>query len=659
MNRKPNRTSAIECLESRTLLTADFTVVAMSDTQYTVESFPATFNAQTQWAADHASDPAFNVAFLAHQGDMLRRGYSTLQADAAQGALSRMNGVIPYTVSIGNHDFDNQFDDLDHHISSANFTSRFGDSMYASNPVSGFVGSSLDQRNHYQIISAGDRQYMVLGMEWEATDASIAWAQGVINANPNIPIILSTHEYLNSSGRTTSPLDPAGNSGNGIFQKLVSPNPQIFLVLSGHTGAVRHQTSTDAAGLPVLETVSDFEGRANGGDGWMQLFHFYPDLNKISVSSYSPKLGQFDTSSSTYAFDLPLDFSTRFNFSNTPVVIPPSANAPVGADDAATTPAGKSVTVNVLANDTDADGDTVKAILSSLPANGAVYANSNGTFTYTPDPKFIGTDTFNYVVSDGTQRGNQVTVTVNVTSAPVTYSYPISETTSAGTRTGSYLNLNATDGVEEVLTGSTLTEQWGFNVTGGTEVTFAINAKRNWNTNEYKFQYSTNGSTWSDMTQIVAASSRSVTRAGYDPAEPYQMWRLPATTSGTLYVRPVSTDTESGGWAIVADEMFIMTTGTPVIVAPAAPTLLTGSYSKGNRKATLRWTDNASNETGYKVWYSTDNGTSYNVYATLAANSTSFVTSALTKRVTYLFKVTAYNSAGDSLFSNTVTILAT
>src|SRR2546429_388860 len=107
--------NTLEPLENRTLLSTDFTLVAMSDTQYTVESFPATFSAQTQWAADHAADPAYNVAFLAHQGDMLRRGFSNSQAAKADAALNILNGIVPYTVDIGNHDFDNQFDDLDHH----------------------------------------------------------------------------------------------------------------------------------------------------------------------------------------------------------------------------------------------------------------------------------------------------------------------------------------------------------------------------------------------------------------------------------------------------------------------------------------------------------------------------------------------------------------
>jgi hypothetical protein len=664
----PSPRNVIERLENRTLLAADFTVVAMGDSQYIVEDFPHIFAAQTQWARDNAANPAHNVAFVAHQGDMLRRGYSDYQAGNAQAALDRLNGVVPYTVSIGNHDYDNQFDDLDRHVSSANFAEHFGDVLFArqdatlNGPVSGFGGSSLDQRNRYQIITTGDegaeQQYMVLSLEWAAPDSSIAWAKNVIAAHPKLPVILSTHEYLNGSGRTTSTLDPIGNSGSALWSKLVNVTPQIFLVLSGHTASNYHQTSTNAAGLPVHEAVVDFEGvAANGGNGFMQLFHFYPDQNRIGVSTYSPHTGQTLTGAN-YSFDLPLDFATRFNFNNTPVPFSPFSTAPVAAEDAATTDEGKAVTLNPVANDTDPDGDTVKAILSSLPANGAVYVNSNGTFTYTPDPKFTGTDTFKYYPVDGAVRGTETTVTVTVNDTDARYNYPVAETTSAGTRTGTFAHLAASDGVLESLTGSTVTQNWRFNVTGGTEATFAVNAWRDWASHEYRFQYSTNGSTWSEVTPIVSAASRAVTRTRFDAAQPYQMWRLPSTTNGTVYVRPIVDDSDSLGWRLRADEMFIMTTGAvPVVPVPAQPASLTASYSKNTRKATLKWADRATNETGYKVWYSTDN-VNFSVYTTVGANSTQYTTNALTRGLRYYFKVSAYNAGGDSLFSNTVSVLA-
>lgn len=733
----------VEVLENRVLLAADFTVAAMSDTQYTVETFPQTFAAQTQWAADHASDPNYNVAFLAHQGDMLRRGYSNYQAANAAAALNTLNGVVPYLADIGNHDFDNQFDDLDHHISSANFTSWFGDARYQALYGDNY-GSSLDQRNKFTTFTAGGQKYLVLSIEWEAEDSAIAWAQGVINSHRQLPVILTTHEYLNGSGRTTSPLDPLGNSGESIFQKLVKPNPQIFLVLSGHTGAIRHQTSTDAAGLPVFETVGDFEGRPIGGDGYLQLFHFYPDQNTINVSSYSPTLNQFDTSSSTYQFSLPLNFSTRFAFANGPIanddgfVAPagqeidanalandsdsggnilsaslvsgpahgslafnadgsfayvPDAGysgddaftysvtdglaqgntaqvqihinaAPAAQDDAATTVEGKPITLNVSASDADADGNALRPILMRLPAHGAVFANADGTFTYTPDPRFTGVDGFSYAASDGIAISAVAQVSITVSSSPPVYNYPIAETTTYGTRTGSYLNLTASDGVEESIkeisrSGSAVLDQrWQFNVTAGTDISLVVNAHRSWGTDEYHFQYSTNGSTWSDLTQIVPASSKDVTRVLYDADEPYQMWKLPATTQGNVWIRATDTKSNSDLCTLSVDEMFIRTIGAAPIVPPNAPSNLKGSYTKSTRKAKLTWTDNSANETGFHVSSSTDNGASWQLYTTLGANSTTFTTSALTKGRTYLFKLSAYNSAGDSLFSNTVSVLA-
>jgi hypothetical protein len=55
----------------------------------------------------------------------------------------------------------------------------------------------------------------------------------------------------------------------------------------------------------------------------------------------------------------------------------------------------------VLANDTDADGDTLTASLTANAVNGAVALEPTGAFTYTPDPGFFGSDSFSYEASDG------------------------------------------------------------------------------------------------------------------------------------------------------------------------------------------------------------------------------------------------------------------
>jgi len=72
----------------------------------------------------------------------------------------------------------------------------------------------------------------------------------------------------------------------------------------------------------------------------------------------------------------------------------------------------------VLGNDTDADGDTLTAVLVSPPQHGDLTLKADGSFTYTPDPDFSGTDSFTYQASDGALTSNVATVTITVAEGP-------------------------------------------------------------------------------------------------------------------------------------------------------------------------------------------------------------------------------------------------
>jgi hypothetical protein len=94
----------------------------------------------------------------------------------------------------------------------------------------------------------------------------------------------------------------------------------------------------------------------------------------------------------------------------------PSNQVPVAAPDAAQTEAGLSVTIDVLENDYDPDGDLL-AVTSVGPAiGGTVAINTDGTVTYTPDAGFTGPDAFVYTISDG--NGGTAEATVNVAVSP-------------------------------------------------------------------------------------------------------------------------------------------------------------------------------------------------------------------------------------------------
>ena len=68
----------------------------------------------------------------------------------------------------------------------------------------------------------------------------------------------------------------------------------------------------------------------------------------------------------------------------------------------------------VLDNDTDGDGDALRAVLVSGPANGSLNLNADGTFSYTPDPNWAGTDSFTYKTNDGISDGIAATVSIVV-----------------------------------------------------------------------------------------------------------------------------------------------------------------------------------------------------------------------------------------------------
>ncbi|HMN94197.1 MAG TPA: tandem-95 repeat protein, partial [Hydrogenophaga sp.] len=101
---------------------------------------------------------------------------------------------------------------------------------------------------------------------------------------------------------------------------------------------------------------------------------------------------------------------------NVDITITPVNDAPVAVDDVAETDEDTPVTIAVLANDTDVDGDAL-TVTSAVAANGTVVINADGTITYTPNADFNGTDTISYEISDG--QGGTATATVTVTVNPV------------------------------------------------------------------------------------------------------------------------------------------------------------------------------------------------------------------------------------------------
>jgi hypothetical protein len=93
---------------------------------------------------------------------------------------------------------------------------------------------------------------------------------------------------------------------------------------------------------------------------------------------------------------------------------PPANHDPVAVDDTAELVQGASVVVDVLANDTDADDDTLSMSDASGAQKGLVEPMA-GKVRYTAGPSFTGEDSFTYTVSDGHGGSDEATVHVTIT----------------------------------------------------------------------------------------------------------------------------------------------------------------------------------------------------------------------------------------------------
>jgi hypothetical protein len=108
---------------------------------------------------------------------------------------------------------------------------------------------------------------------------------------------------------------------------------------------------------------------------------------------------------------------------NPAALLPPINAAPLGVSDLFTLDEDTRAIVAPLANDRDPDGDVLFLTWVGRPAHGTLVANGDGTFTYTPNSDFHGTESINYGLSDGRGGVSNSTMVLSirpVNDAPVT-----------------------------------------------------------------------------------------------------------------------------------------------------------------------------------------------------------------------------------------------
>src|SRR5204862_277029 len=98
------------------------------------------------------------------------------------------------------------------------------------------------------------------------------------------------------------------------------------------------------------------------------------------------------------------DGTANSNTATVSITVNPVNDPPVASNDSYTTNEDTTLNVaaaGVLSNDTDVDADPLTAVLVSGPSNGSLTLNADGSFSYTPNANFNGSDSFAYRANDG------------------------------------------------------------------------------------------------------------------------------------------------------------------------------------------------------------------------------------------------------------------
>lgn len=189
------------------------------------------------------------------------------------------------------------------------------------------------------------------------------------------------------------------------------------------------------------------------------------DLRYFDLVFSTNQLGDFNFTSNVTTTTT--ETSTADNSRNILVTVLPQT-APVAQNDSYDATQGALLTVNkangVLKNDTDANLDPLTAVLVSGPGNAASFnLKPNGSFTYQPNPAFVGVDTFTYRANDGTDDSNLATVSINVirdNKPPVAGndSYVVAEDTTLTVNAANGLKANDSDQNGDPLTITLVTQ---------------------------------------------------------------------------------------------------------------------------------------------------------------------------------------------------------
>ena len=335
-----------------------FSFVVVGDTQNITQGRSQMLHTIFDYIVDNRE--AKKTAHVFHMGDIATDYVTDEEWQVAAAAIGKMDGVIPYTLTRGNHDAKAQYEK---YVCTEAYKSQF----------EGFFRKG-ESANSYRLFSVCGNDFLILTLDHGPSDRVLTWAKKIIETYPERKVILVTHGYLAADG---TPLDykdkyaptaeenPQGviNNGDHMWDKLISKYENIFMVLCGHINSddVVVSQSVGDHGNVVTQILVDNQYLDNDIDaGIVVQLYFSNDGKTVSVEQYSTLQKKFYRRQSQFDITVP-EFST---------VEPPPPETT--AEETTALPEEPETTA---APETEADGETTT---ESAPAKSGCRSSIGG-----------------------------------------------------------------------------------------------------------------------------------------------------------------------------------------------------------------------------------------------------------------------------------------
>ena len=143
--------------------------------------------------------------------------------------------------------------------------------------------------NSYSEFTAEGKTWMLLNLELWPRVGVVNWANWVVKTHPHDNVILETHSYLTSSSAISTGDDYGATSPKYLYDNLVSTNPNIKVVLSGHVGTYGSRVDS-RSGNPVTSFLQCFH---DNHDNPTRLVTINTKTGSVRGQVYYPKTNRW------------------------------------------------------------------------------------------------------------------------------------------------------------------------------------------------------------------------------------------------------------------------------------------------------------------------------------------------------------------------------